>query len=177
MQFVEEVLPGTWRVKLKSFADDRGIFVKTYVRSVFAAAGIAFDFHEEFYSISRKDVVRGMHFQLPPHDHVKIVYCAVGVVEDVVLDLRKGVNYGAFRSVLLRADEPEMLIVPIGIAHGFKSLTDNSLMVYKTSAEHAPQHDCGIRWDSFGFDWGEGEPIISARDRAHPALADFSSPF
>lgn len=184
MQFDQEVLPGTWLLSLKRFEDARGSFVKTYARSVFdaalaraGAAGPAFDFREEFYSLSNKDVVRGMHFQLPPHDHVKLVYCAAGAVQDVLLDLRKGPGYGRSVAVRLDADTPRLLFIPKGIAHGFVSLCDGSLMVYKTSTEHAPSQDAGVRFDSFGHDWGCDAPILSARDQGHPALADFDSPF
>src|SRR6202012_5346856 len=96
MQFETELLRGAWSVQLKRFEDGRGSFVKTYARSAFdtalAASGgePAFDWREEFYSLSNRDVVRGMHFQLPPHDHVKLVYCAAGAVLDVLLDLRAG---------------------------------------------------------------------------------------
>jgi dTDP-4-dehydrorhamnose 3,5-epimerase/CDP-3, 6-dideoxy-D-glycero-D-glycero-4-hexulose-5-epimerase len=118
-----------------------------------------------------------MHFQMPPHDHVKVVYCAAGAVLDVLLDLRAGSAYGNLASAHLSGDEPHILWIPKGIAHGFLSLTDNSLMIYKTSSEHAPTHDAGIRYDSFGFNWAIDDPILSDRDRQHIALADFTSPF
>ncbi len=172
-----ELLPGVRLVALRRTTDSRGSFVKTYQRSVFEALGEPFDFREEFYSFSRRDVLRGMHFQLPPHDHAKLVHCPVGAVLDVLLDLRAGAGQGRVASVVLSADDPSLLVIPAGIAHGFKSLQDNTMMVYKTSAEHAPTHDAGIRWDSFGFDWGCDAPLLSQRDATHPALADFSSPF
>lgn len=183
MKFAEELLPGAYRVELKRFADARGSFVKTYAHSAFQEAlrTLAdvppFELREEFYSTSAKDVIRGMHFQLPPHDHVKLVYCASGAVLDVLLDLRRGPHYGRVASVVLDSASPALLIVPKGVAHGFRSLTDGSLMVYKTSTEHAPTHDAGIRHDSFGFDWECGQPILSDRDQRHPAFADFDTPF
>ncbi len=183
MQFAKELLPATWLVQLKRFQDARGGFVKTYARSAFndalgATRGDAsFDFQEEFYSVSNKDVVRGMHFQLPPHDHIKLVYCAVGAVQDVMLDLRRGPGYGRSVAVRLEADTPQLLVIPKGLAHGFVSLTNGSLMVYKTSIEHAPNHDAGIRFNSFGHDWVCTSPILSERDQNHPAFADFESPF
>lgn len=177
MQFTEELLPGTWLVRLKRFEDMRGSFIKTYAHSVFQAAGTPFETVEEFYSVSKKDVVRGMHFQVPPHDHIKLVYCPVGSVLDVLLDLRPGVDYGRSVSVVLSEAEPAALVIPKGIAHGFRSLQDGSLMVYKTSTEHTPSHDAGIRWDSFGHDWGIDTPIISDRDQQHPSFADFDTPF
>jgi dTDP-4-dehydrorhamnose 3,5-epimerase len=177
MQFDKDLLPGVRHVLLKAFEDDRGRFVKTFSKQAFDANGEPFELREEFYSVSRKDVVRGMHFQVPPHDHAKIVFCAAGAVLDVMLDLRAGAGQGRIASVILRADEPALLVIPRGIAHGFRSLADDTLMVYKTSTGHSPEHDKGIRWDSFGFDWQVDAPVISERDRAHPAYADFASPF
>ncbi len=179
MQFTDELLPGVWLVRLKRLDDARGSFVKTYAQSVFEAIpGVpAFDLREEFYSYSHRDVVRGMHFQLPPHDHVKLVYCANGSAHDVLLDLRRGPGYGRVAAVHLDAAEPALVVVPRGVAHGFRALEDHTLMVYKTSSEHAPQHDAGVHWASFGFDWGCAQPLLSARDALHPALADFASPF
>jgi dTDP-4-dehydrorhamnose 3,5-epimerase len=178
MEFTEELLPGTWLVRLKRFDDLRGSFVKTYARSVYEALGQEFDFREEFYSVSNQNVIRGMHFQVPPHDHVKLVYCPVGAVLDVMLDLRPGDGYGKTASVFLAEESPSLIVIPKGIAHGFRSLKNGSLMVYKTSTEHAPSHDGGIRWDSFGFDWGlDAEPVVSLRDAGHPELAQYTSPF
>jgi dTDP-4-dehydrorhamnose 3,5-epimerase len=173
----EQLLPGAYCVRLNRFSDRRGDLVKTYMRSVFEAAGIRLDFREEYYSISSKDVIRGMHFQMPPHAHDKIVYCPVGAIEDVLLDLRAGPGYGKFRSVVFSEAEPAVVVVPTGVAHGFRSLAARSLVVSKASTEYAPQYDMGIRWDSFGFDWRCEAPILSDRDLAHQALADFTSPF
>lgn len=177
MKFVKELLPGALLVELKRFQDDRGSFVKTYSRQLFEASGVAFDLREEFYSFSRKNVVRGMHFQVPPHDHEKLIFCAAGAVLDVLVDLRSGASQGRISSIVLRGDEPAALLIPKGVAHGFKSLSDESLMVYKTSTEYSPEHDKGILWDSFGFNWDVQEPVISARDAGHPSLADFANPF
>lgn len=183
MRVEQELLPGAWLLSLKRIDDERGSFVKTFVRSAFDAlpdvriGDPRFDFREEFYSLSKRDVLRGMHFQLPPHDHTKLVYCAAGRVLDVLLDLRNGPGYGKSASVTLDAETPQLLVIPKGIAHGFISQHDQSLLVYKTSAEHAPSHDAGIRYDSFGFSWPCIEPILSNRDQKHPALTDFESPF
>ena len=177
MQFLEEILPGALRVRLKRLCDARGDFVKTFSQTLYGSAGIEFEFREEYYSTSKKDVIRGMHFQTPPHEHDKIVYCAAGAVEDVLLDLRRGSGYGKSCSVLLSDDRPEVIVIPKGVAHGFRSLKDGSLMVYKTSTEYAPQHDTGIHWNSFGFDWRCDSPILSDRDLGHPLFSEFKSPF
>ena len=173
----DELLPETWLYELSGHEDKRGSFVKTYLRSEMDKYGVYFDFSEEFYSSSRRDVIRGMHFQRPPHDHMKLVYCPVGEVLDVVLDLRPGSGYGRFASVKLSEHQPMFLLIPRGVAHGFRALTDGAIMVYKTSTEHVPTHDCGVRWDSFGFDWQCASPLLSDRDLCHPSLTDLSSSF
>lgn len=183
MHKIREILPGAWLIQLKRFEDARGAFVKTYAKSVledmFAGMGQNGlpEFQEEFYSISNQNVVRGMHFQLPPHAHAKIVYCATGAIKDVLLDLRKGEGYGRHAAVTLDANVPQLLFIPEGMAHGFMSLVDGSLMLYKTSTEHAASHDAGIHYASFGYDWQCAAPILSERDQRHPTLAEFNSPF
>lgn len=154
------------------FEDQRGSFVKTYHRDVWARFGIEFQMAEEFYSTSRKGVIRGMHFQAPPHAHDKMVFCLSGGVRDVLLDLRPGPNYGRVVECSLTAENRRILFIPAGIAHGFQATEDDSLLVYKTSTVHSPQSDSGIRFDSFEFDWGRGEQIISLRDKSHPTLAE-----
>lgn len=178
MKFEREILPGAWVIRPRTHADHRGQFVKTYARSLLVGQGVSFDFAEEFYSISGRHVVRGMHLQLPPHDHVKMVYCVAGVARDVLLDLRKGPGYGRVAEVDLTADEPAVLLIPSGVAHGFAALEDHTLLIYKTSSEHAPQADTGVRWDSFGHDWRLGGAVtLSERDATLPGFAEFVSPF
>lgn len=168
MRRVRELLDGAYQIAVPCHGDERGAFVKTHAESALAALGLRFELREEFHSVSRRDVIRGMHFQREPHAHDKIVYCPFGAALDVLLDLRPGAGCGRVASLLLSPDEPAIVYIPKGIAHGFKSLADGTLMVYKTSTEHAPSHDAGVRWDSFGFDWACDAPIVSARDRAHP---------
>lgn len=178
MKFSPTPLAGCWKVQPIVFADERGTFFKTFQAEQFSAAGLAFEWREEFYSASRKNVIRGMHFQLPPYDHDKLVYCLRGRALDVVLDLRRSSEtYGHHLAIHLDSVEGHGLLIPRGLAHGFLSLTDDVLMAYKTSSAHAPDHDKGIRWDSFGFDWGVEGPIVSKRDCGHQAFCDFNSPF
>jgi dTDP-4-dehydrorhamnose 3,5-epimerase/CDP-3, 6-dideoxy-D-glycero-D-glycero-4-hexulose-5-epimerase len=177
MNIRQEPLPGVKFVELTRFEDARGTFVKTYSRSRFVELDIDTDFQEEFFSTSNACVIRGMHFQMPPYDHVKLVQCTFGRVLDVLLDLRKGPQYGQVASIELDARKPALLLIPKGIAHGFCSLEHGSLMMYKTSTEHKPSHDRGIRWDSFGFQWPVREPVVSVRDRDHLAFSDFQSTF
>ncbi|MHB1200384.1 MAG: dTDP-4-dehydrorhamnose 3,5-epimerase family protein [Polaromonas sp.] len=177
MELITELLPGCFLLQTKRLEDQRGCFVKTYHEGLYAALGVHLEIREEFYSISHKNVVRGMHFQLPPHDHDKLVYCIRGAARDVLLDLRQGTDYGRVASAELTGENGLLIFIPKGVAHGFVALTDETLMLYKTSAVHTPESDCGIRWNSFGFDWGVDQPIISARDQQHVAFNNFVSPF
>ncbi|MCW2312611.1 dTDP-4-dehydrorhamnose 3,5-epimerase family protein [Rhodoferax antarcticus] len=177
MEILKELLPGCFLLQPNRFVDSRGSFVKTYHEGLCEALGVNLEIREEFYSVSRKNVIRGMHFQLPPNEHDKLVYCTRGAVTDVQLDLRKGPGYGKVAFAELSGENAHLVFIPKGIAHGFAALTDEALMLYKTSTVHAPESDCGIRWDSFGFDWGIAKPIISARDQQHSVLVDFISPF
>lgn len=173
MHIVTELLPGTFLLQPDRFDDMRGYFVKTYNEKLWSELGIDFDMKEEYYSASRKGVIRGMHFQVPPEDHKKMVYCLSGSVLDVMLDLRPGVNYGKVASTIISSENRQVILIPKGIAHGFLALEDNSLMLYKTSTIHAPAFDRGILWDSFGFDWNITNPIVSDRDQRHSEFAEF----
>jgi len=160
--------------------DLRGEFVKTYHAEQFQHAGLRFELREEFFSVSKKDVLRGMHFQTPPFEHQKCIYCTQGNILDVVLDLRKNEpTYGKCFSIELSALNRLMLWIPIGFAHGFLSLTEESCVIYKTDREHAPSNDMGIRWNSFGFDWQVDAHLLklSARDLQLPPFDSLQFPF
>lgn len=178
MEIIKTHLPGLFIIDSKIFKDKRGIFVKVFHRKFFEANNIASDVRESFYSISRKNVIRGMHFQLPPDDHEKFVFCVHGKILDVILDIRKGSpTYGKFYSIELSGRDGLIVYIPKGFAHGFLSLEDNSIVVYMTTKEYSPEKDYGIRWDSFGFNWNVNNPIISPKDRELPLLSEFDSPF
>jgi dTDP-4-dehydrorhamnose 3,5-epimerase len=178
MKLIPTSLEGCFEVIPFFAEDERGTFVKTFHAERFAELGLPTEWSEEYYSSSRKGVIRGMHFQTPPHDHEKLVYCIQGRVLDVVVDLRRmSPTFGQHIAVELKATGGHGLMIPKGMAHGFLALTADVLMAYKVTTVYAPDHDAGIRWDSFGLDWGVGQPVVSARDRAHPAFADFDPPF
>jgi dTDP-4-dehydrorhamnose 3,5-epimerase len=178
MEFIPTELPGLCLIRPRLFQDARGSFVKTYHQDAFREAGLDFAPREEFFSTSAKNVLRGMHFQLPPAAHAKLVYCLAGGVLDVVLDLRKNSpTFGRFQARELNAANREMFFIPVGFAHGFLALTENATMVYQTDTVYSPAHDAGVRWDSFGFDWPVKNPVLSERDKNFCALAEFPSPF
>jgi len=181
MELISEPLPGVKILRPFIFEDSRGNFVKPFHEDQLATHGIAMTIREEFFSTSSKGVIRGMHFQLPPHAHQKIVYCITGKVIDVLLDLRvNSPTFGESVGFELSAENRYLVHIPIGFAHGFLSLEDHSCLVYKTDAVHAPAYDSGILWNSFKYDWPISRftsPEISARDSLHPSLKNFNSPF
>ncbi len=158
--------------------DQRGRFVKIFQRDVFAEHGLQLDLAEEYYSESVRGVLRGLHFQTPPMDHVKLVYCMVGEAFDVVVDLRAGSpTYGQFATFTLTAQRGNAVYLPAGLAHGFCVTSDRATLVYKVSSVHAPLHDAGILWSSAGIPWPETQPILSARDLGFPTLQAYQTPF
>jgi dTDP-4-dehydrorhamnose 3,5-epimerase len=158
--------------------DERGTFVKTFNQQGFKDNKLEFEIRESFFSISQKDVIRGMHFQMPPNDHEKLVYVPQGTIIDVVVDLRKtSITYKKHIAVELSAENRKSIFIPKGLAHGFKSIVDNTITVYNVATEYDPKSDQGIKYDSFGFDWGVEKLIISERDINHISLINFNSPF
>lgn len=171
-------IPGCFEIFPKVFKDARGLFVKTFHKEIFLEHGLETEWAEEYYSISFKGVLRGLHFQLPPHDHNKLVYCPVGKVMDVVVDLRQGSPaFGQHAAFFLDAEQCNMIYIPKGLAHGFYTLTDTSIMMYKVSRVYAPEHDTGILWSSVGIAWPDHAPVMSERDKKFPAFCDFVTPF
>ncbi|MHB0755264.1 dTDP-4-dehydrorhamnose 3,5-epimerase family protein [Polaribacter sp. M15] len=175
MNFEETKLKGVFIISNFNATDDRGVFVKTFNKNAFEEAQVHIEIRESYFSISNQDVIRGMHFQLPPDDHEKLVFVPSGKIKDVVVDLRKNSpTYQQHISVELSADNKKSIFIPKGLAHGFKSLEDHTITVYNVATEYNPTADAGIRFDSFGFDWKIDKPILSKRDFAFPSLQEFS---
>lgn len=178
MKFFQTLIPGAYLIHPKLFEDKRGVFIKTYHRDIFKEQNIEYDFKESFYSYSKKNVIRGMHFQTSPHDHAKLVYVTEGAMLDVIVDLRKGSPaYGNFFSAELSSENHQFIYIPKGCAHGYLSTKRNTSVVYMHTSVHAPGADTGIHFESFGFDWGVDSPIVSDRDRSFKPLCDYESPF
>lgn len=171
-------IPGCYEIIMPKFTDNRGLFVKSFHEEVSRKNGLVTHFAEEFYTVSYKGVLRGLHVQFPPFDLIKLVFCLSGRVLDAVVDLRLGSStYGKFALFELSAEKSNMIYIPSGVAHGFYSMTDGAIMMYKVTAVYSPSHDSGILWNSAGIPWPDKSPIISQRDREFPSLANFSSPF
>jgi len=179
MKFHPTEIPGVDIIELNLMKDERGSFVKTFNEDVFnKAKGISLNWRESFYSISKNNVIRGMHFQVPPYDNTKIVYAVSGKIRDVVLDIRKSSPaFGKHISIELSDETARAVYIPSGCAHGFSSLTDNAIVVYMQTSVYSADHDKGILWNSFGMDWGVKDPVLSPRDRTFPTFEMFDTPF
>jgi len=178
MEFVKTDIEGLYLIKPRVLGDSRGRFVKTFHADTFKEYGLKYDFKESYYSTSQKDVLRGMHFQTPPHDHEKMVYVTTGSILDLVVDIRKNsATYGKYVSQKLTSENGYIFYIPRGCAHGFLSLEDNTNVTYMQTSMYAPNNDGGINPQSIGFDWGVENPITSDRDLTFDNLVDFNTPF
>jgi dTDP-4-dehydrorhamnose 3,5-epimerase len=178
MKFHQTFLKGAYIIEPEPFEDHRGKFVKTYHLNKFKEHQLESDFCESFYSTSKQEVIRGMHFQRPPKDHAKLIYATSGSILDVSLDIRKNSpTYGKFIAIEISEQNCKAIYIPRGFAHGFCSLTDNATVIYLQTTMHSPEHDAGIRFDSFGMEWNVINPILSQRDSSFPKLESFNSPF
>ena len=171
-------IEGLYILHTDNFCDNRGSFMKLFNREFFAEHGLATDFCEFYYSVNKKYVVRGMHFQNPPFAYEKLVYVSRGRIKDAVIDIRKdSITYGQVYTCQLDADKGDYLYIPKGLAHGFVSLEDDTIVNYAQTSCYNKEHDCGIDSMSVGIYWGVTEPIRSGRDLTFPSLKEFNSPF
>lgn len=178
MQMTDTKIGQVKLITLNPLSDTRGAFVKIYHEGAYGEKGIAFDLKEQYYSVSQKNVIRGMHFQEPPFDCAKLVTVLSGSVVDVVLDIRKqSPTFAQWEVFSLDGRQPQALYIPKGCAHGFLSLEDDTCMLYNVSQVYNRDCDTGIRWDSFGYQWEVEHPVISDRDRGFAAMEEYMSPF
>ncbi len=178
MELIRTNFEGLFIIQHEVFTDNRGLFVKTYNQGVFKKLGIDLNIKERYYSISQKNVIRGMHFQTPPEDHIKLVTVISGKILDVILDIRKkSPTFGKTISIEIEFGEGKTIYIPKGFAHGFAALEDNTIVEYNQTTGYAPNNDAGIKYNSFGFEWGIAKPIISERDNSFISLSNFVTPF
>lgn len=183
MDIQQTALPGVVIVTPRRFGDDRGFFSEVYNRTAYDAAGIGVEFVQDNHSLSRqKHVVRGLHFQAPPHAQDKLVRVGRGRILDVAVDIRQGSpHFGKWVGVELSAEEGNQLFIPKGFLHGFATLEPDCEVLYKCSDFYAPECDGGVRFDDpdIGIDWGfdPGLAILSEKDAKAPTLKDFVNPF
>jgi dTDP-4-dehydrorhamnose 3,5-epimerase len=170
-------------VRPNRFGDARGWFSETYSRERYAALGIDCLFVQDNHSMSREPgVLRGLHWQAPPHGQAKLVRCVRGAIWDVAVDARRGSpTFGRWVSAELTADNGHQLFVPVGFAHGFVTLAPDSEVEYKVSASYAPASEGGVLWNDpdLALPWPlpAGGPILSPKDEILPRLSEAASPF
>lgn len=165
MKVKKTKLPGVFEIESFLHSDSRGRFVKTFNSEIFKEKKLNSDFKESFYSVSQKNVIRGMHFQTPPFDHEKLVYVLSGEIVDVVVDVRKeSPTYGQYIALDLSEDNCKSIYIGKGFAHGFLTKSKTAIVHYMTTSVYSKYHDSGIKWNSFGYEWDVSNPIVSDRD-------------
>jgi dTDP-4-dehydrorhamnose 3,5-epimerase len=172
-------IPEIKLIKPTIHPDNRGAFMEVYKRSSFLAAGIQDTFVQWNHSFSKQNVVRGLHFQVPPKAHAKLVRCVSGEIIDVAVDVRRGSpSYGRWVKARLSGENGYQLYIPPGFAHGFAVIREAQVS-YGLSGEFAPDCECGVAWDdpALAIDWEVTDPILSARDEQQQPLSAIDSQF
>lgn len=174
-EFIRAAIPDVVVIRPRLFRDGRGFFLECYKRSDFAAHGIGEVFVQSNHSRSVAGTLRGLHYQKRPKAQGKLVRAVVGEVFDVAVDLRRGSpTYGKWVGLTLSADDPTMIYIPVGFAHGFCVVSETAEVLYMTTEEYAPAEEAGVIWDDqdLGIQWPVAKPTLSERDRHWPPLRD-----
>jgi dTDP-4-dehydrorhamnose 3,5-epimerase len=171
MTFVETKLPGVFEIRLEPKPDERGFFARTWCQREFEAHGLNSSLVQCSVSFNgRKGTLRGIHYQIAPHEETKLVRCTRGAMYDVVVDLRpQSPTFKDWIAVVLTAENRKMVYVPKGCAHGFLTLKDDSEVFYQMSEFYNAESARGVRWDdpAFQIAWPEKVALISERDRTY----------
>jgi len=174
MRVIPTALPDVAIVEPRVFRDARGWFFESWNRRTLAAAGLDIDFVQDNHSRSIRGVLRGLHYQVE-HAQGKLVRVVVGEVFDVAVDLReRSPTFGRHVALRLSADDPRMLWVPPGFAHGFVVLSEVAEFLYKTTDYWYPEHERTLLWNdpALGIDWPVADPLLAPKDAAGTPLAD-----
>ena len=167
-EFKKLEIPEVVLISPRVFPDERGFFLETYKKTEFAKAGIKEIFVQENHSFSKKNVLRGLHFQKSPKAQGKLVKCLSGKIFDVAVDIRKkSSTFLKWVGVELSQDNGAMLYIPKGFAHGFLVLSNSADVVYKCTAEYSPKHESGIIWNDpqININWPRLRPLLSDKDK------------
>lgn len=168
-------LQGAFLLSPMRFEDERGVFSKLYTRDCLSQMGALPQFVEEYVSVSKKGVLRGLHYQTGAHSQAKLVRCIKGEILDAIVDLRKSSpTFGKAAAALLSEENMLSLYAPRGFAHGFLCLTEGASVLYKADNDYAPAHERGITYDdpALGINWQIKNPILSQKDKSWPLLKD-----
>jgi dTDP-4-dehydrorhamnose 3,5-epimerase len=172
MMFRESKLRGVFEIEIERHVDERGFFARTWCKKEFEEHGLDSRVAQSSISFNaRRGTLRGVHYQAAPNAETKIVRCTQGSVYDVVLDLRAdSPTFKEWISVILSAEQRNMIYIPEGCAHGFLTLADNTEVLYQMTEFFAPESARGVRWNdpAFGIVWPEKVEVISERDRMYP---------
>lgn len=182
MNIIRTDIEGPVIIEPRVFKDDRGYFFESWSKKAFDAEVGEINFVQDNESCSTRGVMRGLHFQRPPHAQAKLVRCVRGCVLDVALDIRKdSPTYGKYVAVELSEENKRQFFIPRGFAHGFAVLSDIAIFQYKCDNYYAPESEGGIFiLDSdLDIDWKifPEEAILSPKDLKNPVFKDFISPF
>jgi len=176
MIFEPTPLQGAYLVRLQPIEDERGFFVRTFCKKEFEAIGHEKEFVQMNQSYNKlKGTLRGMHYQLPPHQEIKLVRCIAGIVYDVIIDLRKdSLTYLHHFGAELSPENFCMMYVPEGFAHGFQTLSDHSSLVYHHTAYYTPGSEGGLRYDDkrLAIRWPIEPTCLSEKDQQYPYLVE-----
>ncbi len=173
-------IQGLLIIKPTIFSDDRGLFYETYSKNKYHEIGLPIDLLQDNESISKKNVLRGLHFQNPPYDQGKLVRVIKGKVLDVAVDIRKkSPTYGKYLMVELSEENKYQFWIPSGFAHGFLSLTDETIFTYKCSNFYNKDAESVLIWSDtdLNINWGVDTPIVSEKDNQLYSISSFNSPF
>jgi dTDP-4-dehydrorhamnose 3,5-epimerase len=173
MIFKETKLKGAFIIETEPITDNRGFFARAWCQKEFSAHGLLTSFVQANITFSpQKGTIRGLHYQIAPHEEVKLVRCTRGATYDVIIDLRpESRTYKQWLGTELTANNGKMIYIPGGFAHGYQILTKDSEVFYQVGQFYAPDYECGIRWDdpAFAINWPITSPLIlSAKDKQWP---------
>lgn len=177
MRVTPTAIPDVLLIEPKVFGDERGFFFESFNQRAFQeATGLDLAFVQDNHSKSARNVLRGLHYQLPPKAQGKLVRVVQGEVFDVAVDLRKSSKtFGQWVGQILSAENKQQLWIPPGFAHGFLTLSESAEFIYKTTDYYSQAHERAIRWDDaeIGINWSlQGEPLLAAKDFAAERLSE-----
>lgn len=174
----ESALKGCYEIEPSIYQDNRGTNIKIFNSKEFGENGIHCEFKEDMIVVSKKNVLRGLHFQKPPFSQGKLVLCIHGEIMDIAVDLRiDSPTYGQHAVFYLSDKKYNMVYIPEGFAHGYLVLSDSATVTYKMTNIYAPEFEGGILWNSVDIDWPIKEAVISAKDLTLKPFKELVSPF
>jgi len=178
MQVKENKIKGVFEIDLSPHIDSRGFFMRTYDIKQFRKAGLHKEWVQENHSKSmNKDIIRGLHLQLPPFCETKMIRCINGAILDVFVDLRKNSKtFGQWGSYELSEENKKIAFIPRGFAHGFCTLTEQSEVIYKVDNYYSRQHEIGLLWSDpdIAINWPIENPVLSEKDKNNITLHEFN---